>query len=175
MWSEKLSERRGDAVGSWERDKKGMPLKVAIMSFALGQSRFVPGVVNGRRWSREADMVSQLTSCRGYLLAMSWPAVSKLFPFSHHFSISKEKIIKACIKDFLVINFTGDGRFWLLEWIIQTDCNAKVLLYCISSFPLSLAVSSHTSNTHRFSLSHTFLLLLLHCLLPIQFMSLLWL
>lgn len=53
-----------------------------------------------------------------------------------------------------MINLTGDGRFWLLEWIIQTDCNANVLLYCISSFPLSLAVSSHTSNTQFFSLTH---------------------
>lgn len=53
------------------REKKGMPLKVAIMSDALGHSLFVPGVVNGRRWSREADMVSQLTSCRGFFLAMS--------------------------------------------------------------------------------------------------------
>lgn len=51
-------------------------------------------------------------------------------------------------------HFTGDGRFWLLEWIIQTDCNANVLLYCISSFPLSLAVSSHTSNTLFLSLTH---------------------
>lgn len=109
---------------------------------------------------------ARLFSCHGVTHKLGWLKRNcSCFHFcvSPHFSIRTEKRIVAqgevlteewTVKRAMVIWYflTGNGRCWLLgEWIIQTDCNRSMLLYCISSFSLSLCLLTHIKHT----LSHT--------------------
>lgn len=154
-----------DGVCSKERDgqgKKRKLLKVTITSVAIGYCWFVPGVVNSGWRSTdtaiEAGFVSQMTSC---FCSVPWKRT---------------------------VMWTGRGAtvdmtFFLLE-IVDADCWVNELykrtvigVCCCTVSPhfLFLPPFLHTHQTYTVSLSHTFLLLLLRCLLLIKCISLPWL
>lgn len=126
---------------------------------------------NFRRYFR---IVANTSTGPGDFLAIGWringSTESKLPVFALFFNQDGEKGVKA-------LRYYKRKRFFLLETVVADCCvnelyKPTVTGWCTVS---PHCLSTHTSNIHRLSLSHTFLLLLLHRLLLIQCISLLWL